>query len=114
MSSESTESAPESCRRFLESDSSPEAKSYFCLSAGIEMERRRDYARALKCYSLAFGLEPGNDDVWYFLHNNLGFCLNQFAKFAEAEPYCHQAIEINPYRHNAYKNLGVSLQGQGE
>jgi tetratricopeptide (TPR) repeat protein len=114
MSIESTESAPESCRRFLESDANPEAKAFFCLSAGIEKERQRDYEAALACYSLAFGLTPGQDDVWYFLHNNLGFCLNQFAKCAEAEPYCLQAIEINPHRHNAYKNLGVSLQGQGE
>jgi tetratricopeptide (TPR) repeat protein len=78
------------------------------------MERRRDYESAIACYSLAFGLEPENDDVWYFLHNNLGFCLNQFAKYAEAEPYCLQAIEINPHRHNAFKNLAVSLQGQGD
>jgi tetratricopeptide (TPR) repeat protein len=114
MSIESTKSAEESCRRFLESNSSPEAKAYYCLSAGQEMERRRDYEAAVACYSLAFGLTPQNDDVWYFLHNNLGYCLNHFGRYVEAEAYCLQAIEINPARHNAYKNLGVSLQGQGQ
>jgi len=110
----STESAEESCRRFLETDSTPAAKAYFCLSSGQEMERRRNYAAAIACYSLAFGLTPGTDDVWYLLHNNLGFCLNHFRKYEEAEPYCRQAIEICPARYNAYKNLAIALRGQGQ
>jgi tetratricopeptide (TPR) repeat protein len=78
------------------------------------MERQQNYEAAIACYSLAFGLTPGTDDVWYFLHNNLGFCLNHFEKYEEAEPYCRQAIEMYPARHNAYKNLGISLQGQAQ
>ena len=110
----SIESAEESCRRFLETDSTPTAKAYFCLCAGQEMERQQNYEAAIACYSLAFGLTPGTDDVWYFLHNNLGFCLNHFEKYEEAEPYCRQAVEMYPARHNAYKNLGISLQGQAQ
>jgi tetratricopeptide (TPR) repeat protein len=34
-------------------------------------------------------------------------------RYQEAEKYCRIAIEINPERHNAYKNLGISAQGQG-
>ena len=59
-------------------------------------------------------LPPERNDDWYFLCNNLGYCLNQFGRHAEATSFCRAAIEINPKRHNAYKNLGVALQGQGE
>jgi tetratricopeptide (TPR) repeat protein len=108
------ESAQESCRRLLETDSTPAAIAAFCLSAGEEMERQRNYEAALACYSLAFGLTPGTDDIWYFLHNNLGSCLNLFEKYAEAERYCRRAIAINPARHNAYENLAIALQGQAQ
>jgi len=49
-----------------------------------------------------------------FIQNNLGYCLNHFGRFAEAEPYLRRAIEIEPRRHNAYKNLGISFEGQGD
>ena len=107
-------STEESVRQFLSGDSDPGEKAHFCLSTGQSMERASDYNAALACYGQAFALTPEKNDVWYFLHNNLGFCLNQFEQFEAAEAYCREAIDINPYRHNAYKNLGVSLQGQGE
>jgi tetratricopeptide (TPR) repeat protein len=34
-------------------------------------------------------------------------------RYCEAEEFCRAAIEIDPDRYNAWKNLGVSLQGQG-
>jgi tetratricopeptide (TPR) repeat protein len=107
-------STEESVRQFLSDDFSPDEKAYYCLSAGQSMERCGDYNAALACYGQAFALTPEKNDVWYFLHNNLGFCLNQFERYQEAEAYCLEAIDIDPSRHNAYKNLGVSLQGQGD
>jgi tetratricopeptide (TPR) repeat protein len=50
--------------------------------------------------------------VGYFLNNNLGYSLVQVGLFEEAEPYLRAAIEIDPQRQNAYKNPGLSLQGQ--
>jgi len=44
----------------------------------------------------------------------LGYCLNYFGRFGEAEKYCRSAININPNRFNAYKNLGVALTGLGQ
>jgi tetratricopeptide (TPR) repeat protein len=38
--------------------------------------------------------------------------LNWFGVYAEAIPYCRAAIVIDPNRHNAFKNLGVALQGE--
>ncbi len=101
-------------RHFLSTNASPQDKAHACLSSGQKMEQIRDFDSAVTCYSLAFGLEPQANDVWYFIHNNLGYSLNQLGKRDEAEVYCRQAIQINPERHNAFKNLGAALEGQGQ
>jgi CheY-like chemotaxis protein len=67
---------------------------------------------AIRHYSQALSLEPAEGCVWYLIHNNLGYCLNHFGRFDEAEFYCRKAIEIDPARQNAYKNLGIALEGQ--
>ena len=89
-------------------------KAYCLLCMGILKERVGDYWEALKTYTSAMDLPPEGNDNWYFLYNNLGYCLNLFGKHVEAIPFCRAAIEINPKRYNAFKNLGVALQGQGE
>ena len=89
-------------------------KAHSLLCMGQAKERVGDYWEALKIYLSAMDLPPERNDKWYFLYNNLGYCLNVFGRHAEAAPYCRAAIRINPRRHNAYKNLGVALQGQGE
>ena len=78
------------------------------------MEGLENYKAAIYFYSQAFSLEPEDTLTWYLINNNLGYCLNQFGRFAEAEGYCRSAIKIDPERHNAYKNMGVSLAGQGQ
>jgi len=99
--------------KLLSSDVSPEDKAYACLTTGQMMEHKGNYRAALDCYARAFSLDPVKNDVWYFLHNNFAFCLNLFGRFEEAEIYCRQAIVINGERHNAYKNLGIALEGEG-
>ena len=76
-------------------------------------ERLRDYSSAAKAYSSALDLPQESSEAEYFLNNNLGLCLNQLGKHAEAEKHCRTAIEIAPEYHNAHKNLGVALQGLG-
>jgi len=93
-------------------DAGGKAHSLLCM--GQAKERVGDYGEALKAYLSAMDLPPERNDKWYFLYNNLGYCLNWFGRYAEATPYCRAAIRINPNRHNAFKNLGVALQGQGE
>jgi tetratricopeptide (TPR) repeat protein len=78
------------------------------------MEGLENYKAAISFYSQAFSLEPEDTLTWYLINNNLGYCLNQFGRFAEAEGYCRSAIKIDPERQNAYKNLGVSLASQGQ
>jgi len=81
--------------------------------AGLIFEKMGDYRSAIECYREAFSLPREKDRTWYFLHNNLGYCLNQLGRHDEAEKMCRAAIEIDPGSYNAYKNLGVALQGQG-
>ena len=78
------------------------------------MEQAGDYPSAIRFYREAFAMEPASNDVWYFINNNLGYSYNQVAQHAEAERFCRAAIAINPHRHNAYKNLGLALQGLGK
>ena len=59
-------------------------------------------------------MEPERNHAWYFIHNNLGYSLNQLGQFAEGEKCCRDAIEINPSRPNAHKNLGIALAGLGQ
>ncbi|HWO41475.1 MAG TPA: tetratricopeptide repeat protein [Candidatus Eisenbacteria bacterium] len=84
------------------------------LTLGQIAEQEQDYQAALDHYSQGLALKPDDKQVGYFLHNNTGYCLNLFGKHAEAERHCRRAIEIDSQRNNAYKNLGIALQGQGK
>jgi len=100
--------------RYIANTDDPEKRAGCYLRLGQLMEQIRDYESATSFYSRAFVLEPESTRTWYLIHNNLGFCFNHFGRYSEAEGYCRSAIKIDPSRHNAYKNLGVSLAGQGD
>ena len=100
--------------RYIASTDDLEKRAGCFLALGQSMEQMRDFESAIVFYSRAFVLEPANNGTWYLIHNNLGYCLNHFGRYSEAEGYCRSAIKIDPSRHNAYKNLGVSLAGQGD
>ena len=87
-------------------------KVIWYMKMGIFMEEVKDYESAIVCYSRVFSLKPTMDMNRYFMNNNIGYCLNQLGKYPEAELCCREAIKIDPIRHNAYTNLGVSLEGQ--
>ena len=69
---------------------------------------------ALKCFTLALELAPKKRKVAYVLHNNIGFCLNSLGRYSEGEAHCRQAVDVDWTRASAYRNLGISLQGQGD
>ena len=77
------------------------------------MERMGDYRRAVGCYRQGLALEPCRKHTWYYLHNNLGFSLNQLRDYDNAIPCLQRAIGIDPALPNAYKNLGLALGGKG-
>jgi len=91
-----------------------ERKANCVLAMGQMMEAVQDYEAAVRYYKEALALEPVQTDTWYFINNNLGFSLNTLGQFADGETYCRKAIEINPNRPNAFKNLGIALKAQGE
>jgi|SRR6266446_7043035 len=91
-----------------------ERKAHCVLALGQMMESVGDYSSAVGYYKEAFALEPVQTDAWYFINNNLGFSLNQLGQFGEGEKYCRKAIEVDPNRPNAFKNLGIALSGQGD
>jgi len=84
------------------------------LYEGCALEKQNNFKGAVSCYSRALLIEPLDFKVWYFIHNNLGYSLIQIGDYGGAEKYCRAAIRINPGRHNAYKNLGLSLEGQDQ
>ena len=101
-------------RQILSRMPDAEGKARTILGLGQMMESIGDYKAAVMCYKEALALEPSQTDVWYFINNNLGFSLNQLGQFSEGEAWCRRAIETNPNRANAYKNLGMALSGQGD
>ena len=95
----------------LELGGSDEITSRCLLALGQISENLGDCETAARWYERAFTLKPGSDEVWYFLNNNLGYCLNRLGRHAEALEKCARAVAIDPKRHNGHKNLGVALEG---
>lgn len=86
--------------------------AFHYLNLGRLMEQADDYVTAISYYSKALALETSDMRTRYFIHNNLGFCLNVIGKYDEAEKLLEEAIRIDPSRQNAYKNRGIALEGQ--
>lgn len=81
---------------------------------GAASEGFDDYESALKFYKASIAFLVSNPKLRYFRLNNLGFCLNFFRKFEEAEEFLRAATAMGPERYNAWKNLGVTLEHQGK
>jgi tetratricopeptide (TPR) repeat protein len=88
-------------------------KADYLLMIGQARESSGDLKAARMAYQRAFRLPQEKNDVWYFLNNNVAYCLNDEGKHERAELHCRAAIKINGRRHNAHKNLGIALEGQG-
>lgn len=101
-------------RRILASESDLEVKASCVLALGQTMEQCDDFPAAITFYREAMAMEPMRNDTWYFIHNNLGYCYNKVGQFDEGEKCCRSAIQINPFRPNGHKNLGIALGAQGK
>jgi tetratricopeptide (TPR) repeat protein len=99
--------------RFLAGARDPAAQATGCLRAGQLLEQQDRYAEAEAMYARGLALRAAAVDVAYFLHNNRGYCLNLLGRHADAEVHTRAAIALDPERHNAHKNLGLALAGQG-
>jgi tetratricopeptide (TPR) repeat protein len=92
-------------------DLGKQAARYLVL--GSEMEKAERYADAEAMYGRGLEIQPVPSEVRYFLLNNRGYCLNLLGRHTEAEFHTRAAIAVDPVRHNAHKNLGLALAGQG-
>lgn len=92
----------------------PEDKANCVFTMGQAMEQVGDYQSAIRYYKEAETLEPAHTFTWYFINNNLGYCLNTLGQISEGEVYCRRAITTDPDRPNAHKNLGIALAGMGQ
>jgi tetratricopeptide (TPR) repeat protein len=101
-------------RRFIETTSSDEQKAHCHLTLGQIATDEQHFETALEHFRIALGLNPKQKKIVYVLHNNTAYCLNMLRCYAEGEQHCQLAIEVNWTRASGYRNLGVSLKGQGK
>ena len=98
---------------FIKSNRNAENKAHCHLALGQIATDEKRFAVALEHFNAALALRPEKRKVKYVLHNNIGFCLNQLNRHVEAEKHCRAAIDIDWTRASAFRNLGISLKGQG-
>ena len=91
----------------------PEQQAAGFLVLGQIQEQKGDYRAAASRYQSGIELEPRGRRTAYFLRNNMGYCLNQMREYEAAVPHLEKALQIDPTRANAYKNLALSHQGTG-
>jgi hypothetical protein len=99
--------------RLLDISSDQEQRAESFLLLGCECEKVDDYSPAVRFYQQGIECGPKEIRTRYFLHNNLGYCLNHLKRHEEASEHCRTAIDVDPVIFNAYKNLGIALEGQG-
>jgi tetratricopeptide (TPR) repeat protein len=99
--------------RLLTASVDAQERPQIVLAMGQLLEKMSDYESAAATYGRGVQLGPAGQTTAFFLRNNLGYCLNHLGRHREAERWCRAAIEIDPLRYNAHKNLGLAFQGQG-
>ena len=98
--------------KFIRSNKDPEQSAHCYLALGQIATDEKRHEIALEHFAAALELRPKKRKVLYVLHNNIGFCLNTLGRFVDAERHCREAINIDWTRGSAYRNLGLSLNGQ--
>lgn len=98
----------------LRQSADKEDKARCLLVLGQLAECRRDPAEAMRRYREGLGLEPQAPEIAYLLHNNLGYCLYLQGSMGDAALHFRRAIALDPRRSNAWCNLGLTLEAQGD
>jgi tetratricopeptide (TPR) repeat protein len=98
---------------FLKSNTNAEQNAHCHLALGQIATDEQRFEIALGHFGAALELKPARKNIAYVLNNNMGYCLNTLGRYVEGERYCRQGIAIDSRRSSAYRNLGISLQGQG-
>jgi Flp pilus assembly protein TadD len=101
-------------QKFLHESEKSEYKVHCHLALGQIATDEQELETALNHFSAALALKPTTKKVEYVLLNNTGYCLNMLGRYGEGEQHCRMALAIDWVRPSAYRNLGVSLHGQGD
>jgi tetratricopeptide (TPR) repeat protein len=107
------EAATELLEGFIVAGKNLEHSAHCHLALGQIATDEYQFEVAFNHFTAALELSPKKRKVLYVLQNNIGYCLNQLGRFLEAEKHCRTAIDIDWTRASAYRNLGISLLGQG-
>jgi tetratricopeptide (TPR) repeat protein len=107
------EAARDLLEGFIKISKDSEQSSHCYLALGQIATDEQRHEDALKHFTLALDLAPKKRKVIYVLHNNIGYCLNTLGRFVEGEKHCRCAIDIDWTRASGFRNLGISLNGQG-
>ena len=102
----------EQIEHMLSEADEPDEQTYAFLCLGALWEKREDWLSAIDNYTKALAAGSRRTDFLYYGNNNLGYSLIQLGRFFDAEGFCLAALEVDPARHNAHKNLGLVRQGQ--
>ena len=91
-----------------------ERKAHCQLALGQIATDDQRMEAALAYFQAALDCQPKRRKITYVIYNNIGYCLNRLARYRDAEKHCRMAIQVNWKRASGYRNLGISLQGQGD
>jgi tetratricopeptide (TPR) repeat protein len=108
------EAAKELLRRFLGLTSKPDYHVQCQLALGQIATDEQELDMAISHFGAALELRPESKKIEYILRNNLGYCFNMAGRYDEAERHCRAALDLNWTRPSAYRNLGISFNGQGK
>ena len=84
----------------------------FHLALGQAAQAEGMWQEALEHFVMGLSCAPKEPRTLYLLYNNGAHCRNMLGFYAEAEQYARLAIETDAKRHEAYVNLGISLEHQ--
>ncbi|MBZ5500442.1 MAG: tetratricopeptide repeat protein [Acidobacteriia bacterium] len=84
-------------------------KARCLLVMGQVLEQANDYRHALETYLRAFDFQQESNETWYFLNNNLAFCLNQVNRHHEAQRHC--CLPLNPCPKNMKTGRHADWEG---
>jgi tetratricopeptide (TPR) repeat protein len=102
-------------RPFMQADA---AAMDLYLKQGQICESMLDFGMAIGYYSLGIEIYATMvkpyEMIGYWLFNNSSFCHDYEKLFPAAQRLARKAVSIDRSRHNAWKNLGVSFEYQGD
>ena len=91
---------------------SDERIAAFYLATGQKAQSQQKWGLALEHYALGLSRSPKESGTLYLLYSNGAHCRNMLRFYAEAEQNARLAIATDSKRHEAYIELGISLEHQ--